>query len=272
MRLGCCGSMISPTADPIGIEIVEDLAAMGFDYIELSLADMAALSEGQFRAMAQRVRQSGIRCEACNNFFPPRVRLTGADAKLTVALDYATAAMDRAAELRAKIIVFGSSGAKNVPAGFDHGDAWKQIVELLKNLGPLAAARGITLAIEPLNRKESNIVNLAAEGLELVQQVDHPNVQLLIDYYHLIMEQEDLAIIGGAGAGIRHVHFAQVEGRIFPTQSSDHFAEFFDRLHQAGYSDRCSIEAHTRDFYSDAPRALRVLKELINGAGDVSQR
>jgi D-psicose/D-tagatose/L-ribulose 3-epimerase len=264
MRLGCCGSMISP-ADPIGIGIIDDMARMGFDYIELSLAALAALAETDFAALARRIAQSGIRCEACNNFFPPRVRLTGPEACLTTALEYATGAMDRAARLGVQTIVFGSSGAKNVPAGFDMRAAWRQIVELLQAIGPLAQARSITIAIEPLNRQESNIVNRAAEGLKLAREVNHPHIQLLVDYYHLMMEHESPEVVIRAGDAVRHLHFARVEGRSFPRHADDAMRLFFRLVRQAGYRGRCSIEAYTQNLLADAPRTLQLLRELTGG-------
>jgi len=262
MRLGCCGSMIAPTDDPIGIRVAGAMAEIGFDYIELSLSDIVALPEPSFAALAQRLVESGIACEACNNFFPARIRLTGPEARIELAIEYARQALDRAARLGARVIVFGSSGAKNVPAGFPKQDAWRQIVALLRQLGPLAASHSTTIAIEPINKLESNIVNLAAEGLRLVREVEHPNIQLLIDYYHLMMEQEDPAIIHEAGPAIRHLHFAQMEGRLFPREREAAYARFFDSLIAAGYSGRCSIEAFTQDFAADARRALGVLREV----------
>ena len=150
--------MISPSTDPIGVEIVESLAQFGFDYLELSLSGLAALPPPAFSSLHRRIKRSGIPCEACNNFFPPRVRLTGSEARLPVALDYARAAMERAASLGVCLIVFGSSDARNMPQGFPKEVAGKQIVELLQHLGPVAAQHGITIAIEPLNRQESNIL------------------------------------------------------------------------------------------------------------------
>jgi hypothetical protein len=148
--------MISPSTDPVGTDVVEKMAEIGFDYIELSLSDLAALPESAFGDLARRIDRSGIRCEACNNFFPRRIRLTGEQARLKTALEYAHQALDRAARLGAQIIVFGSSGAKNVPEGFSKETAWRQIVELLRQLGPEAAERGLTIVIEPINRRESN--------------------------------------------------------------------------------------------------------------------
>jgi sugar phosphate isomerase/epimerase len=145
------------------------------------------------------------------------------------------------------------------------GAAWKQIVELLGKLGPLAASRGITIAIEPLNRAESNIVNLASEGLRLIREVNHPNVQLLVDYYHLMMEREDPAIIAEAGPALRHLHLARVEGRAFPLQPDEDFSRFFQWVRQIGYAGRCSVEAYTHDFAADAPPALRMLREATEG-------
>ncbi len=268
MRLGCCGSMISPSADPVGIEGIEVMAEIGFDYIELSLSDLASLSAPAFGELARRIERSGLRCEACNNFFPRRIRLTGAEARLDKALDYACHALDRAARLGAQIIVFGSSGAKNVPEGFPVAAAWGQIVELLQRLGPMAAERACIIAIEPINRQESNIVNLAAAGLRLACEVDHPNIQLLVDFYHLRMESEDPDIILEAGPAVRHIHFAQVEQRAFPGRWEPAYAEFFGNLRRIQYAGRCSIEAYTHDFPADARRALKVLRKLAS-AGEI---
>jgi sugar phosphate isomerase/epimerase len=254
--------MISPSTDPVGADIVESLAEIGYDYIELSMSGIAALPEPEFASLAGRLRRSGIQCEALNCFFPARVRLTGEFASLEQALEYAAGAMDRAAALGAEIIVLGSSGAKNVPEGFSMDAAWRQIVELLRHLGPMAAERSLTIAIEPLNRGESNIVTLGSEGLRLAREANHPNIQLLIDYYHLAIEKEDPGIVVEAGRALRHVHFAKVEGRSFPDRIEEDYRRFFACLRQNGYSKRCSIEANTTDFVADARRALAVMKQL----------
>jgi D-psicose/D-tagatose/L-ribulose 3-epimerase len=210
----------------------------------------------------RRDHRSGIRCEACNNFFPPQIRLTGQDADLTEALNYAGKALDRAARLGACIVVFGSSASRNVPHGFPMEKAWQQLVELLGNLGPMAKPHGITITIEPLNKLESNIINLAPEGLRLAQEVDHPNIQLLLDFYHLMMERETPETILQAGSFIRHVHLAKPEGRLFPTEPEDELCRFFSYLERIRYSRRCSIEAYTSGFEADARRSLRILKEM----------
>jgi len=258
--------MVASVSDPLGISFVDAMAEAGFDYIELSLRDIVSLPDAELASLAAKLKRSGIPCEACNNFFPSEIRLTGPAIELDRAVAYAVNALNRAARLGASIVVFGSSGARNVPDGFAVSAARKQLVDLLGRLGPLAQQRGITIVIEPLNRLESNIINLASEGLDLVQEVDHSNIQLLVDFYHLAKEQESSDVLVRARSAVRHVHFAKPEGRTFPTEWTESYADFFTRLAGIDYAGRCSIEAYTTDFASDARRSLRLLKEGAGGS------
>ena len=259
-RFGICGSMISP-ADPLGADIVEELAVLGFDYIELSLRDLAALPEMAFAQLRDRLQSAGIPCEACNNFFPAGIRLTGPAADLPAALHYARGALARAAGLGVAVVVFGSSGARNVPAGFPLDEAWGQLRALLVALGPIADEHGITIVIEHLYRGESNILNSIAEGWRMVREVAHPRLQVLADAYHVRQENEDPAILVPLGSALAHVHVAQRVERVFPAGDDAALAGFFAQLRAAGYARRVSIEAYTKDFSADAARGLRVCRE-----------
>ena len=261
LRFGCCGCLVSP-ADPLGAGIVEQLATLGYDYIELSLRDLAALPEAAFADLAARLRRAGVPCEACNNFFPSEIRLTGPAADLSVAVEYARAAFVRAARLGVQVVVFGSSGARNVPAGFPPDAAWAQLRVLLVALGPVAEQSGITIAIEHLNRGESNILNSIAEGWRMAREVAHPRVRVLADAYHVRQENEDPAILAAVGPALVHVHVAQGAERGFPAGDDAVLARFFRQLRATGFAGRCSIEGYTADFPTDAARALRVCREL----------
>jgi sugar phosphate isomerase/epimerase len=261
VRLGVCGCLISP-ADPLGVEIVEQLATLGYDYLELSLRDLAVLPETAFTSLVTRLQRAGVPCEACNNFFPAEIRLTGPAADLPAAVTYARKALARAARLGVTVVVFGSSGARNVPAGFPLDEAWAQLRALLVALGPVAEEHGLTIVIEHLNRGESNILNSIAEGWRLAQEVAHPRIRVLADAYHVRQENEDPAIMAQVTPPIAHVHVAQRAERVFPDGTDAELAAFFRQLRATGYAQRVSIEGYTKDFSADAARALRVCREL----------
>jgi len=265
IRFGVCGCLISP-ADPLGADIVELLATLGYDYLELSLRDLAALPETAFTGLATRLQRAGVPCEACNNFFPADIRLTGPAADLPTAVAYARQALARAARLGVKVVVFGSSGARNVPAGFPLDAAWAQLRALLVALGPVAEQHGLTIVIEHLNRGESNILNSIAEGWRMAQEVAHPRIRVLADAYHVRQENEDPAILAQVTPPIAHVHVAQRAERVFPDGADAELAAFFQQLRATGYAQRVSIEGYTKDFPAEAARALRVCRELTGTA------
>src|SRR5437870_5519125 len=155
----------------------------GFDYIEPAAADIAGMSEDQFRQYADQVLSSPIRCEAFNSFIRrPELVVLGNDVPAAALKDYMEACLARCRALGASIMVWGSAGSRKVPDGFSRERARRQIVEFLQMAGDIARRYEIVIAIEPLRRQESNILNTGAETLEMVRLVKHPNVRLIIDY------------------------------------------------------------------------------------------
>lgn len=289
MRFGCCGNLVAAGPDKTGVEIVERIAAMGYDYIELPLAEMMALSGEEFAALKARVAASGIRCEVCNNFFPSQVRLTGPEADLAAVERYFTAALARAAELGVSVVVFGSAGAKRVPEGFPKYLAMEQLVQITNAIAPAAAHHGITIAIEPVRMPDCNIINTFREGVALAEQIDHPNIKVLIDFYHMVCESESPDVLLAHGKDyLRHVHFSfpnipEIDGVVSPAKISTLFegelhargwwrtypscreewdyAPFLNALKAIGYDGRVSLEAPVADFDRQARTALNFLKE-----------
>ena len=262
MRIGFCTNLIASPIDGTGSEWIEKRKETGFDYVELPLAQMMDLSDEEFLLLKGKVDSSGLKCEACNNFFPGHIRLTGDAVDYAQIEAYVNKALGRAARLGVKVIVFGSSKSKNVPGGYPMDKAWSQLVELLRLIDPMVKKKGISIVIEPICKLESNIINTAAEGLQLVKAVDRENIKLLVDYYHLVMEKENPEIVLDAGSYIKHAHFANPAGRVYPIEAEDGYNRFIDLLKRIGYEGRISVEAYTKDFCHDGKRSVEVLRQL----------
>ncbi len=215
----------------------------GFDYYEPAVAEIAAMSDADFAAFREQVLASRLRCESFNSFIRT-LTVVGANVNQDALTAYLNPALDRCRRLGARIIVWGSAGSRNVPEGFSRDRAWSQIVEFLKRAGDLARSRDLVIAIEPLRKQESNIINTGAEALRLVRDVNHPNVKMIIDYYHLRVEQEDPAIVLQARGEIVHFHFANPTGRRWPKSPDEDpvYSQFFEILKKIDYRGRISIE------------------------------
>jgi sugar phosphate isomerase/epimerase len=248
----------------VGLKGLEAARAVGFDYVELGTTEIAALSEDEFAAALARVKEVGIPTPNANLFLPAALKVTGPDIDPDAQMAYVRKAFARLERLGVKILCFGSGGARRVPDGFSKEEAFAQLVAFGKRIAPEARAQGITVVIEPLRKQETNIINTAAEGLELVRAVNDPSFQLLIDFYHLASENEDPSIVLKARDHIRHLHMANPQGRVFPLAWDEFdYGPFFDQLRRIGYTGRISIEASSRDVPAEAPRAIALLRRAF---------
>jgi len=240
--------------------------AAGFDYIEVGTSEIAAMPDGDFEQALQKAKQVGLPVPAANTFLPATVKVTGPEADAEQQLAYVRKALDRLSKLGVQVVVFGSGGARRVPDGFSKGDAFTQLVAFGKRVAPEARSRGMTIAVEPLRKEETNIINSAGEGLALVEAIGDPNFQLMIDFYHLASEHENPAIVSRAKDHLRHLHMANPTGRVFPLVWDEFdYGPFFSQLRQAGYNRRISVEASTKDLAADAPRAIALLRRAFDG-------
>jgi D-psicose/D-tagatose/L-ribulose 3-epimerase len=265
MKFGVCSSMVVNDLRSGGIEVIETIARLGYDYIELSLTHLAALPQSDFQGIKKRIKNSGIRCECCNNFFPPEMKLTGRVVNMPKIEEYSKHALGRASQLGAGIVVFGSGPAKTVPPGYPKGEAILQLIELCRKLAPIAANNGIVIVIEPLRKAECNIINNTFEGMQLAKQAESANIQLLIDYFHSAAEKENPDIIMAASRYIKHIHFAKSKGRSFPVNPKEEagYDLFFNNLIKIGYDERISIEGYSSNFEEDAVKSYSFLKKIF---------
>ena len=237
---------------------VASAAKYGFDYVEPAAADIASMTDEQFAGFSNAVSSARIQCHAFNSFIRRKDLVVVGDRVPEQALrDYMDACLGRCRSLGASVVVWGSAGSRNVPDGFSRERAQNQIADFLRMAGDIGRQHGITIAIEPLRKKESNILNTGAEALEMVRRVKHPNVRMIIDYFHMREENEDPKILETARREIVHMHFANPHGRVWPHDLAEdpEYREFFRILKDTRYSGGISIEGRGT-FDKDAEASL----------------
>ncbi|MCL2363667.1 MAG: sugar phosphate isomerase/epimerase [Defluviitaleaceae bacterium] len=252
MQLGICAD----------VKDIKHIAEMDFDYIELYLTQIAALSDEEFDTVRLMLTDVSLRCASCCIMFPREFNIhTQAFAEL---LEYAAAAFARAALLGAKYIVFGSGAVRSYGEGTGTAEAYQRLRDFVTLLGDEAAKHNIIITVEPLNKGESNMINSITDGLAFVESVNHPHVALLADFYHMRMENEAVSALLSAGKHLRHAHIANGNGRGFPLHAQeDDYAAFISTLRQIGYNGGISIEGYTNNLTQDAPNSLAFLRESM---------
>lgn len=222
-----------------------EMAELGMDYIEDGVRRflIPTKSEEKFQENMAILKKSKLKIWACNGFLPGSLKSVGPETKHDEIIEFTETAFRRAKEAGIKYIVFGSSGSRRVPEGFSKEEAKKQFVALLKRMGPIGAKYGVKIVIEPLRRGEVNFVNTVAEGLEIAKLVNHPNIRLLADFYHMKKNGEGPEAIIEAGDILEHCHIAEKEKRALPGMFNDDFKPFLDALKQINYKGKVSFES-----------------------------
>lgn len=262
MKFGIC---TAPGALGDPARLLDTLAEAGTDYIEWTVGSLMA-SEGEFERLRAIALAAPIKPEAFCVFLPPLQRITGPNVRLASVLEYAGEALRRIKAVEGQIVVLGSGSARRVPHGFSMDEARRQFCEFARELGPLALQNGVTVAVEPLNSHEDNLITSVGEGAALVRNVDHPSIRLLADFYHMNEESESVQSIVDAGFLIRHTHVADL-GRVAPGFAKGggaDFRAFFGALKAIGYDGRCSFEGRTDDLARQARPLLTHLRACCN--------
>lgn len=235
MRIGMCG--MDTKKYPL-------YKALGFDYIEANLATITGMSQDEFTDYVEAVARNGIKVEYTNCFFPG-VKVVGRTADDKKTREYAKKALARAAQLGVKGCVFGSGYQRSVEEGEDMTAGYAHFIDVCRIMADEAKPYGIKIIIEPLCRKETNIVNTVADGIAAVKAVNRANVVTLVDFYHVFLTGESLdATVHNEGL-VWHAHIARANvDRLLPHTAED--AEqckiWARELKSSGYNGSISLE------------------------------
>ncbi|MBO0995334.1 sugar phosphate isomerase/epimerase family protein [Bacillus sp. SD088] len=275
-KFGCCliiGSFVPQTeGKDIETDNVKQLGAglqlleeNGYDFAELTVQFLTQLSEEEFQQAKQIIQQSSLNIPVCNSFIPPQLKIVGPTVSIIKLDDYLDLAMRRVQEIGGEQIIFGSGGARTIPDGFSRDQGYEQIKQFLCRCESYAAKYGITIAIEPLNKLESNIINTVEEAISLAEEVNLPHIKVLADSYHMDLENESFTILKRAikDEWLSHVHISDRERR-FPGElegkEAMNFSRFFLILQEENYKGLISSECNAASFVDENALSLEFVK------------
>ena len=152
------------------------------------------------------------------------------------------------------------------PPGQTHEQSMAYLVEALQECAAVAATEGVRFALEPLNRYETDLIHTVEEGLELIQRVGAENFGLLLDTFHMNIEEPSIeASIRACGDRLFHFHVAD-SNRWPPGAGHLDFRSILTALHETGYQGYVSGEfMPVPDADTGARRAIEYLRSVMPG-------
>lgn len=242
-------------------ELVPDAAAIGFDYLELPLARIAALSGAEFAEMADYLDALAVPAEAMYAMLPDALRVTGPEVQARLHHEYLERAFARARRLGAQVIAFDAAVPRSVPNGFDFALARRQTDNFLRIAQGHAANFGLRVAVQNLRHAECNLINTVSEAALMAALMRLDNVGVLADTVQMAYASEPLDAVSRCGSSLVHVHTGCALTRRMPRAGDgEDYAALFRMLARMGYSGRVSAVSSAECSPDDARAALDCLR------------
>ena len=228
------------------------LLKCGFDYVETPLGNVMAMSENDVGKAADE-----LTLRAVNGFLPKKLY-----SNYKELVSYAEKAFKRMNKLGIETAVFGSGKYRKITFEFMRKKRMAILTDYLRTIGDFAYENGVTITIEPLNRKETNVFNTVGETCEFVRELNHPAVVSLADIYHMGLVGEDLSVIEKEKDFIKHIHVSE-KNRAMPGQpgkgEESYLKDFFNIINALPYDNKISVEADLKDLGKQGPMSFATL-------------
>jgi len=224
-------------------EAFDRTAGFGYELIEVCVEDPALLS-GEW--LAQQAERTGLAVGICGAFGPGRDVSSPEPATREAALGYLRSCVDLAAATGSPHVagpMYAVTGQTRMLDAEDRAAQFRRAADALAEAADYAAGRGVRLAIEALNRFETDLVNTVEQGLALCEATGAENVGLLLDTFHMNIEEKSLGdAVRLAGDRVFHV---QVSENDRGTPGSGHvpWDEFFQALDDIDYDGQLVVES-----------------------------
>jgi D-psicose/D-tagatose/L-ribulose 3-epimerase len=243
------------------LDLIDRVKALGFDFLEICIEDPATIDVDAIRRRLERAHLGVAICGA----FGPNRDISADNAETRAAgVAYIRRCVEIAAALGSDIVagpMYSATGKTRLLAPEARAAQWHLAVENMQRAADHAATRGVRLAVETLNRFETDLINTVAQGVVFVDDIGRPNVGLLLDTFHMNIEEKDLpAALRHAGRNLFHFH-ACANDRGTPGEDHLPWPAIAEALRDIGYTGAVAIESFTPEV-KEIARAVSIWRKL----------
>ena len=246
-----------------------EVAALGFDYVEIPLNALAALSEADFSDFVDYVDGNRIPVIACSDMLPGDLPITGAAVNASALHGYLKHALGRARRLGVKVVALDAAKSRAVSEDADFPFAWRQLGNFLRLCQGHAHECGVTVCLEPLRKADCGLMNLVSEATLIAGLLQLSNIAVAAHWGHMSMASEPMGALWRAAPLLRHVHLENALTRWLPAPGDgEDYGRMLSPLNTMGYTGGISLcGTITQTFPQDAAAGLEYIRTLNEELG-----
>jgi D-psicose/D-tagatose/L-ribulose 3-epimerase len=271
MKLGINTFLFSSPFTDESVKYLSTIEELGFDGVEIAYEN-----KGDFdpKKVGGLIRDAGLACSSICGAFGPDRDLRGSKERQQNSASYIRDCIDACVDLGSDLFmgpVYSAVGRASMEDEASRREQWKTVVKNLKEICSYASDRGIYIAVEPLNRFETDFINTCAQARRLIADVGSPMLKIHLDTFHMNIEEKSLPMaILDAGDLLYHVH-ASENDRGAPGTGTVDWKGVRDALLSLGYGRFVVIESFTPDVEIIA-RAASIWRMTEKSSTDLARK
>jgi len=227
------------------IDLFPKIKSMGYDAVEIPVEYPEKINAKTVKAALQ---QNGLEAIVCGAFGPSRDLTHEDPAVHENCFHYILQCLDLCNEWDASFLagpMYSAVGKARMVPPEQRKIEWDRAVTNLHKVSALAYERRLEIALEPLNRFESDLVNTAEDVMRLIKDINHPAAKVLLDGFHMAIEERNIEeAITTAGDKLIHVQVSE-NYRGTPGTGQTPWQSFRKGLANVHYKGVVSIESFT---------------------------
>lgn len=250
--------------------LLDKIASMGFDVVEITPgAEFKNIDPGKLR---KKLEDLGLGVSMCG----------GLDASQDYSSDDASIRENGiqfmidwahwSHEVGARIIggpLYSELGKKRYLSAEERKAEWDRSAESLKRVGDGIAKYDVTIALEPINRFEIDMINTSWQAFDMCEQVNHPNIKLMLDTFHMNIEDRDLAeAIRSCKKHLVHFHTCS-NYRGIPGEDHIPWSDVRKALNDVGYEGFGVIESFAQ---GQVAAFANIWRPLVDDQDDIPRK
>jgi D-psicose/D-tagatose/L-ribulose 3-epimerase len=251
-------------------KICPRVAGMGFDLLEVPIEGESDLD---YARAARVAKDAGLALSVCAAMGPDRDLIHPESHIRESGSKYIRHCIEAAQTLGARNLVgplFATVGRTWQATPDERAKDVDLLVDQHSQLARFAGDHGVVLCIEPLNRFETSFMNLASQAIEVVDRVDHPSCRIMLDTFHMNIEERSLGeAIRATGDRLHHLHMCEND-RGAPGSGHIPWQDVADACRDIGFKGPFVIESFTSKVRSIA-RAAAIWRPLADSQDHLAE-
>jgi len=241
---------------------------LGFDILEIGAQALLSMSDKELKEL--KACADDLQIDLNANIGPPKeYNVASSDPAIRAAgVDFLTGIMKQMTKIGSNDLI----GVQYTCWPSDYSDldkpaVWARGVQSVKELGKTAVEHDITMSLEVVNRYETIVMNTAEEAVQFCKDVGNPNVKILLDTFHMNIEEDDIAdAIRFTGDLMSYMHVGESNRKI-PGQGNLPWGEIGQALRDIGFNGDVVMEPFVLQG-GQVGESIKVFRDLSNGADE----